>query len=121
MRELLEKTYPDSGVLTVPFTDRVAVYMRAADVLLSKAGGISSSEAAVCEVPLVHTMVIPGVEVENAEFFAAHGMSCFAKQPAEAPGLQIGWLLTRRRRSGCWRRREGPYRRTERTGSRKSS
>lgn len=84
LRELLEKTYPDSGVLTVPFTDRVAVYMRAADVLLSKAGGISSSEAAVCEVPLVHTMVIPGVEVENAEFFAAHGMSCFAKQPAEA-------------------------------------
>ena len=83
LRAALNRTYPD-GVLTVPFTDRVATYMRAADVLLSKAGGISSSEAAVCEVPLVHTMVIPGVETQNAEFFAAHGMSCFATQPAEA-------------------------------------
>lgn len=46
--------------MAVPFTDKVAVYMRAADVLLSKAGGISSSEAAVLGVPLVHTMAIPG-------------------------------------------------------------
>lgn len=84
LRALLQETYQDGGVLTVPFTDRVATYMRAADVLLSKAGGISSSEAAVCEVPLVHTMVIPGVETQNAEFFEMHGMSCFAKHLAEA-------------------------------------
>ena len=58
--------------------------MRAADVLLSKAGGISSSEAAVLGVPLVHTMAIPGVETLNAEFFAAHGMSYFARSTDEA-------------------------------------
>ena len=70
--------------MAVPFTDKVAVYMRAADVLLSKAGGISSSEAAVLGVPLVHTMAIPGVETLNAEFFAAHGMSYFARSTDEA-------------------------------------
>ena len=35
-------------------------------------------------VPLVHTMAIPGVETQNAAFFAAHGMSFFAQNPDEA-------------------------------------
>lgn len=84
LRAALEDAYHGQGVLTVPFTDRVAAYMRAADVLLSKAGGVSSSEAAVLGVPLVHTMAIPGVETLNAEFFARHGMSYFARNPDEA-------------------------------------
>lgn len=74
----------DGNVLAVPFTDQVASYMSAADVLLSKAGGISSSEAAVLNVPLVHTMAIPGVETLNAAFFARRGMSFFAKNEDEA-------------------------------------
>ena len=73
-----------SGVLAVPFTDRVSLYMRAADVLLSKAGGISSAEAAVVNVPLVHTMMIPGVETINAGFFAGLGMSMMAGSFDEA-------------------------------------
>ena len=72
------------GVCPVPFTDRVFTYMRAADVLLSKAGGISSAEAAVANVPLVHTMMIPGVETINAQFFADLGMSLLARTPDEA-------------------------------------
>ena len=58
--------------------------MRAADVLLSKAGGISSAEAAVVGVPLVHTMMIPGVETKNADFFAGLGMSLRADTPEAA-------------------------------------
>ena len=68
----------DSEVRALPFTDRVCTYMHAADVLLSKAGGISSAEAAVANVPLVHTMMIPGVETQNAEFFRTLGMSLVA-------------------------------------------
>ncbi len=52
--------------------------MRAADVLLSKAGGISSAEAAVVNIPIVHTMMIPGVETQNAAFFRKLGMSLVA-------------------------------------------
>ena len=84
LRTTLEEKYAGHGVLTVPFTDQVPAYMHAADVLLSKAGGISSAEAAVLGVPLVHTMAIPGVETQNAAFFAAHGMSFFAQNPDEA-------------------------------------
>ena len=85
LRNAITARYGAQGnVLAVPFTDKVAAYMSAADVLLSKAGGISSSEAAVLGVPLVHTMAIPGVETLNAEFFAAHGMSFFARNAEEA-------------------------------------
>ena len=84
LRTALDEAYHGDGVLAVPFTDQVPAYMHAADVLLSKAGGISSSEAAVLGVPLVHTMAIPGVETLNAAFFAAHGMSLFARSAYEA-------------------------------------
>jgi processive 1,2-diacylglycerol beta-glucosyltransferase len=87
-QELLDRLREKFGgcpaVVPVSFTDNVSQYMRAADVLLSKAGGISSSEAAVVCVPLVHTMMIPGVETRNAEFFAKHGMSLMANGPDEA-------------------------------------
>ena len=81
---LAEKYGDDGGVQAVPFTNQVAMYMSAADVLLSKAGGISSSEAAAFGVPLVHTMAIPGIETLNAEFFAQHGMSFFAQNADQA-------------------------------------
>ncbi len=84
LRAALETQYGGDGVMAVPFTDKVAEYMHACDVLLSKAGGISSSEAAVLGAPLVHTMAIPGVETLNAQFFADHGMSYFAQNVDEA-------------------------------------
>ena len=84
LRQDLTARFDPKAVRAVPFTDQVPAYMHAADVLLSKAGGISSAEAAVLGVPLVHTMAIPGVETCNAKFFAAHGMSYFARNTDEA-------------------------------------
>jgi processive 1,2-diacylglycerol beta-glucosyltransferase len=81
---LNEKYGTDSKVRALPFTDQVCTCMHAADVLLSKAGGISSAEAAVANVPLVHTMMIPGVETENAEFFRTLGMSLVANSSEAA-------------------------------------
>ncbi len=78
LQGLNEKYDASSEVRALPFTDQVSTYMHAADVLLSKAGGISSAEAAVANVPLVHTMMIPGVETQNAEFFQSLGMSLMA-------------------------------------------
>ena len=81
---LKEKFGHNPCVRAVPITGQVSIYMRAKDVLLSKAGGISSAEAAVMHVPLVHTMMIPGVETRNAAFFSALGMSMTADSFDEA-------------------------------------
>lgn len=77
--------YPgDKRVVPVPFTDEVPIYMDACDVLLTKPGGLSSTEAAVKNVPIVHTMPIPGCETINALFFSQHGISIMATTQEEA-------------------------------------
>lgn len=57
------------------FTERMAAYMAACDLFLSKPGGLSSTEAAVLGVPLIHVAPIPGCETHNMAFFERHGMS----------------------------------------------
>ncbi|MBC8571111.1 MGDG synthase family glycosyltransferase [Zongyangia hominis] len=60
-----------------PFTPQVSLYMDAADVLFSKPGGLTSTEAAVKQIPLIHTSPIPGCETKNARFFSERGMSFY--------------------------------------------
>jgi processive 1,2-diacylglycerol beta-glucosyltransferase len=78
LRSLESRFGGDVRVLAVPFTNQVPLYMDACDVLLTKPGGISSTEAAVKGIPMVHTPPIPGVETLNAQFFSERGMSVFA-------------------------------------------
>lgn len=64
-----------ADVLLLRYTQDLAGYMRAADVFITKPGGLSSTEAAVCGVPIVHTCAIPGCETKNAAYFQRAGMS----------------------------------------------
>lgn len=84
MREHIEKKYKNKHVIAVPFTKEVNVYMNAADVMLSKSGGLSSTEAAVANIPLVHVHAIPGCETKNYKFFVKKGMSVYAKNSDDA-------------------------------------
>ena len=74
----------DGRICSVPFTDQVAVYMHAADVMLSKPGGLTSTEAATANVPFVAVKAIPGCETCNAAFFQQHGMALNARSDEEA-------------------------------------
>ena len=74
-RSLRLQFHKNSNVHVVGFTRHVAEYMAAADVLFTKPGGLSSTEAAVRRVPLVHTDPIPGCETKNRAFFVSRGMS----------------------------------------------
>ncbi|MCM1539149.1 MAG: glycosyltransferase [bacterium] len=62
-------------VRVVGYTRQVAQYMKACDVIYTKPGGLSSTEAAVSRTPIIHTAQIPGCETCNMEFFHARGMS----------------------------------------------
>ena len=57
------------------FTDRIADYLSACDLILSKPGGLSSTEAAAVGTALIHLAPIPGCESRNQHFFASRGMS----------------------------------------------
>lgn len=59
------------------FTNQVSILMDASDVVFTKPGGITSTEAIVKNIPLIHTHPIPGLENHNAHFFHQHGISYF--------------------------------------------
>ena len=76
MLEELRKTNRNlANVHPTGFTDNITTLMDACDVLFTKPGGISSTEAISKGIPLIHTAPIPGCETRNAEFFHYHGMS----------------------------------------------
>ena len=71
------KLIPRSPKITklVFFTDRVADYMHASDLLVTKPGGLTVSEALACSIPLAVFDAIPGQEEDNANFLIAHNMA----------------------------------------------
>lgn len=94
-------------VSTVAFTQDVPLYMDACDVLLSKPGGLTSTEAAVRGVPLVHTRPIPGCETKNAQFFSSRGLSLSAPDPKEAAKAAVRLVFDQDARSAmCARQQE---------------
>ena len=64
--------------LPLRYTDRVCALMDTADVILTKPGGLSSTEAIAKRIPTVLTHPIPGCEQRNAEFLSALGAAAFA-------------------------------------------
>ena len=72
----LRQAYPGRCIL-LEYTAQMAEYLRACDLFISKPGGLSSTEAAVVGVPLIHITPIPGCETRNMTFFEEHGM-CYA-------------------------------------------
>ena len=55
------------------FTDRVHLFLEAADLLVGKAGGLTSSEAMARGVPVVALRPIPGQEERNVDYLQESG------------------------------------------------
>ena len=49
--------------------------MKSSDVILTKPGGLTTTEIANLRKPFIHTMPIPGCENYNADFFETRKMS----------------------------------------------
>jgi processive 1,2-diacylglycerol beta-glucosyltransferase len=76
-QELLHRLVPTDKIVPLTYTDQVAKLMDAADVVVTKPGGLSSTEAIAKRVPLVLTKPIPGCEQRNAEFLSSNGAAVF--------------------------------------------
>jgi UDP-N-acetylglucosamine:LPS N-acetylglucosamine transferase len=55
--------------------------MRSADILVTKAGGLTLAEAFCCEVPVVVYDVLPGQEAGNLEFALSQEAVGYARSP----------------------------------------
>ncbi len=63
------------NLLVKGFVNNMKEYMHVSKVILTKPGGLTSTEVAILHKPLVHLMPIPGVENYNASFFQDKGLS----------------------------------------------
>lgn len=79
-----EKYDKDFRVFCIGYTDKVNLYMKASDVVVTKPGGLSSTEAMVSNVPLVLTKPIPGCETENFRLITKLGCALAGTKPKEA-------------------------------------
>jgi processive 1,2-diacylglycerol beta-glucosyltransferase len=60
------------------WSDRIEVFLRAADIVVGKAGGLTVAEALACGRPLLATRSLRGQEGFNVDFLERHG---------------VGWLV----------------------------
>ncbi len=65
------------------FVNNVHTMMSAADFLVTKAGGITISEALSCDLPLIIYRAIPGQEESNTAFLARSGAALPTRNYAE--------------------------------------
>lgn len=64
----------------VGFSDQIAQWMRAADVVVTKPGGLTTAEALACGAPLVIANPIPGPESRNSDYLLEHGVAIKANR-----------------------------------------
>lgn len=64
--------------IVLGYTDQIAGLMRHADIIVSKAGGITLYESIYCELPMIIYKPILKQEVENSEFITHQGLGLVA-------------------------------------------
>ena len=74
------------------FTTQVDELLEAADLLVSKAGGLTCSEALIKHTPLVVFRPTPGQEVSNAAFLEAGGAAVHADSLETVAATVARWL-----------------------------
>ena len=71
------------AIRTFGFVDDVRPLMAAADLLISKAGGMTLAEALAAELPLLTYGSLPGQERRNERFASRAGIALVAHRPRE--------------------------------------
>jgi len=74
------------------FVSEMGTFMRGADCVLGKAGGLTVSESLACGLPLILVDVIPGQETGNANYVVRGDAGVLAGNPTEVLEAMCHWL-----------------------------
>ena len=66
--ELVEETNSSSSVKVLAYTNKIPELMSIADLVISKPGGLTTTESLASGLPIIVINPIPGQETQNAEF-----------------------------------------------------
>jgi processive 1,2-diacylglycerol beta-glucosyltransferase len=102
--EKLRRRGPAMELRVMGWTDRVPELMAAADLLITKPGGVSISEALASGIPLLVAHPIPGPEERHVRYLVERGVALYAPSTREIPELAFGLLSRPDRRIEMSRR-----------------
>lgn len=81
---IIEKHNKSNCVKLLSYTNKVPELMSISDLVVTKPGGLTTSESLASCLPMVIINPIPGQEKENAEFLENHGIAVWIKNSNES-------------------------------------
>ncbi|RIN14169.1 diglucosyl diacylglycerol synthase [Mammaliicoccus vitulinus] len=87
--ELREHFKDNKNVLILGYTKHMNEWMASSQLMITKPGGITISEAFSRHLPLIFLNPAPGQELENANYFEHKGYGKIANSPEEATKMVI--------------------------------
>lgn len=79
----IKKQHKNSHLGIVGWTDEIDEYMRMADVIITKSGGLTTSECMTVKKPMIVMYPIPGQEEENVHYILDSGSGVVAYTPQD--------------------------------------
>lgn len=78
--ELVEETNSSQNVKVLAYTNKIAELMSISDLVISKPGGLTTTESLASGLPIIIINPIPGQETENAEFLEEHNVGIWLRK-----------------------------------------
>lgn len=77
---LVSKTNSDETVKVLKYTNKIPELMSASDLVITKPGGLTTTESLASGLPIIVINPIPGQEEENAEFLEQKGVAIWIRK-----------------------------------------
>lgn len=77
---LVSKTNSDETVKVLKYTNKIPELMSVSDLVITKPGGLTTTESLASGLPIIVINPIPGQEEENAEFLEQKGVAIWIKK-----------------------------------------
>lgn len=78
--ELVENTSRQETIKVLEYTNKVPELMSISDLVVTKPGGLTTTESLASGLPIIVINPIPGQEEENAEFLEQNGVAIWLKK-----------------------------------------
>ena len=79
-KEVVNETNSQDRIRVLDYTNKVPELMSISSIVVTKPGGLTTSESLASDLPMLVINPIPGQEEENAEFLEAHNVAVWLKK-----------------------------------------
>lgn len=86
-KDIVTKYNREDDIKILEFTDMVPELMHISDIVISKPGGLTTSECLACGLPMIIINPIPGQEEQNAEFLENSNLAYWIKSDDNPLGV----------------------------------